>query len=278
MTGPEQRRPSAAERHQEFDELAVGHALSALEPEEESRFLAHLAACARCEQAVAEHQATLAHLAHTAPSVELPPSVLEGIRAAMRAESREVALAWQPQPAAAASSERVVDLSERRRRRSVPVRRSHLLTSAAAVAALLLGLGGWNASLQRDNAEQSSRLDSIASAVRALESPDTRTVRLSSPDGDVKAVAVMQGEQMSLVVDGLEPNPDDTVYVLWGQSSYGDVRAVGAFDVSEPELKVLDGMRLEPSVGDVTALMVTHEKGRTPPAMTTQPVLARGDV
>ena len=255
MTGPQQRR-TREDDHRLFDELAAGHALSALEPEEEQHFLAHLAG--------------------TAAQVEPPPSVLEGIRAGIRAESREPAPGWQPAPAAGACAQ-VHDLSARRRR-SVPVRRSHLLTSAAAVAALLLGLGGWNASLQRDNADQSSRLSSMASAVRALESPDTRTVRLTSPEGDVKAVAVMQGEQMSLVVDGLEPNPEDSVYVLWGQSSYGDVRPVWAFDVSEPELAVLDGMRLEPSVGDVTSLMVTHEKGRTPPAMTTQPVLVRGDV
>jgi hypothetical protein len=232
--------------------------------------------CARCERAVVEHQTTLAHLAHSAPQLEPPATLLDGIRAGIGAEPREATPAWQPTSAAA--PQQVVDLGEHRRRRSVPVRRSHLLTSAAAVAALLLGLGGWNASLQRDNAEQSSRLASFTSAVRALESPDTRTVRLTSPEGEVQAVAVMQGEQMSLVVDGLEPNPDDTVYVLWGQSSYGDVRAVGAFDVTDPELEVLDGLRLEPSVGDVTALMVTHEKGRTPPAMTTQPVLVRGDV
>lgn len=277
MTGPQQRQPAAADPHQPFEELAVGHALSALEPEEESQFLAHLGACARCERAVADHQATLAHLAHAAPTPEPPPSLLEGIRAGIRAEPRGVAPGWRPAPAAAAP-EQVVNLGERRRRRSIPVRRSHLLTSVAAVAALLLGLGGWNASLQRDNGEQSSQLDSMASAVRALESPDTRTVRLTSPEGDVKAVAVMQGEQMSLVVDGLAPNAGETVYVLWGQSSYGDVRAVGTFDVAMTELEVLDGMRLEPSIGDVTALMVTHEKGRTPPAMTTQPVVARGDV
>lgn len=278
MTGPQQRRPAAADPHQPFDELAVGHALSALEPEEESRFLAHLASCARCERAVVEHQATLAHLAHAAPTLEPPPAVLEGIRAGIQGDARDRGPGREAGPATASGSARVADLSEHRRRRSIPVRRSHLLTSAAAVAALLLGLGGWNASLQRDNAEQSSRLDSMASAVRALESPDTRTVRLTSPEGEVKAVALMQGEQMSLVVDGLEPNPDDTVYVLWGQSSYGDVRAVGAFDVSRPDLEVLDGMRLEPSVGDVTTLMVTCEQGRTPPAHTEQPVLVRGDV
>ena len=277
MSGPQQRRPDAPDPHQPFDELAVGHALSALEPDDESRFSAHLAACARCEQAVAEHQATLAHLAHAAPAVEPPPSLLEGIRTGIATERRDLDAAWQPE-LPAARSEQVVELSERRRT-SIPVRRSHLLASAAAVAALLLGLGGWNASLQRDNAEQSSQLEDFAGAVRALESPDTRTVRLTSPEGEVQAVAVMQGEQMSLVVDGLKPNPDDTVYVLWGQSSYGDVRAVGAFDVATGgELQVLGGMRLEPSVGDVTKLMVTHEQGRTPPPLTNQPVLVAGDV
>jgi hypothetical protein len=160
----------------------------------------------------------------------------------------------------------------------VQVRRSHLLAAAAAVVALTLGLGGWNAALQRDNAEQGARVENIAAAVRALENPDTRTVRLASPEGEVKAVAVLQGEQMSLVVDGLEPNGDDTTYVLWVQSRYGDVRAVGAFDIPDSELDVLHGLRLEPGVGEVTNLMVTREAGDTPPAITTQPALVSGAV
>lgn len=274
MTGPQQRRTPGADPHQVYDELAVGHALSALEPEDEARFTAHLSSCAPCERSVAEHELTLAHLAHAAPSVEPPPSVLEGIRAGERAEG---GLERQADPPAASSAP-VADLGERRRSRSVQVRRSHLLTSAAAVVALLLGLGGWNAALQRDNAEQGARVESIEAAVRALENPDTRTVRLASPAGQVMAVAVMEGEQMSLVVDGLKPNPEDSVYVLWGQSTYGDVRAVGTFDVTDPELEVLDGMRLEPGVGDITTLMVTHEQGRTAPDDTTQPVVVSGDV
>lgn len=277
MTGPQQRRTPGTDPHQVFDELAVGHALSALEPEDEARFASHLASCARCERAVAEHELTLAHLAHAAPSVEPPPSLLEGIRAGARAESRGGGLR-SPAGATATGSAPVADLDERRRSRAVQVRRSHLLTSAAAVVALLLGLGGWNAALQRDNAEKEARVESMAAAVRALENPDTRTVRLTSPEGTVMAVALMEGEQMALVVDGLKPNPEDSVYVLWGQSSYGDVRAVGTFDVSDPDLEVLDGMRLEPGVGDLTTLMVTHEKGRQAPAETTQPVLVSGDV
>lgn len=271
MTRPQPRRGGGSDPHVAFEELAVGYALSALEPDEQARFTAHLSSCARCERDVAEHGATLAQLAHAAPAVEPPPSLLAGIRAGVRAEGRSTPAAdWSP-PAP-------VELAERRRRSSVQVRRSHMLVSAAAAAALLLGLGGWNAALQRDNAEQGERVANLATAVKALESEDTRTVRLASPEGDVLAVAVVQGEQMSLVVDGLEPNPDDTVYVLWGQSRYGDVRAVGTFDVDSSDLDVLNGMRLEPGVGELTTLMVTHEQGRTPPAMSEEPVVVSGAV
>lgn len=269
MTGPSPRRDPGQDPHLPFEELAVGYALSALEPEEQSRFTAHLGACARCERAVAEHRDTLAQLAYAAPAVEPPASLLEGIRAGLRDDSAAPATVEPP-----ARDE----LAERRRRRLVQVPRAHLLTSAAAVVVLLLGLGVWNAALQRDNAETGARAESLAAAVQALEEPGTRTVRLATEEGDVKAVAVLQGEQMSLVLDGLEPNEDDTVYVLWGQTSYGDVRAVGTFDVHREDLDVRHGMRLEPGVGDLAALMVTHEQGRTAPAMTTQEVLVAGTV
>jgi anti-sigma factor RsiW len=270
---PQQRRGGTPDPHLPFEELAVGYALSALEPDEQARFTDHVSSCARCERDVREHQATLTQLAHAAPSVEPPPSILEGIRAGVRAEARSAAAeAWAPLPSPPD------ELADRRRRTSVQVRRSHLLVSAAAAAALLLGLGGWNAALQRDNAEQGERVANLATAVKALESEDTRTVRLASPEGQVLAVAVVQGEQMSLVVDGLRPNADDSVYVLWGQSRYGDVRAVGTFDVERNDLDVLPGLRLEPGVGELTALMVTHEQGRTAPAVSAEPVVVTGDV
>ena len=271
MTRPPSRREPTPDPHLPYEELAVGHALSALEPDEQARFLLHLSSCARCEREVAEHSQTMAELAYAAPALDPPAALLAGIRAAVQDEQREPVVMRSSAPPPD-------DLTARRARRSVQVRRSHLLTSAAAVIALVLGLGGWNAALHRDNATQGARVDSLAGAVRALESPDTRTVRLSSPEGQVLAVAVMENEQMSLVVDGLAQNDEDSIYVLWGQSRYGDVRAVGAFDVGSDELDVLSGIPLEPGVGDVTTLMVTREPGRTPPAMTTQQVLVSGDV
>lgn len=274
MTRPSPRRDPGQDPHLPFEELAVGYALSALEPDEHARFSSHLAACARCERTVADHRETLAQFAYAAPAEEPPASLLEGIRAGLHSESPAPGQADAAPVQPAAQDE----LAERRRRRLVQVPRTHLLTSAAAVVALLLGLGGWNAALQRDNAETGARVESLAAAVQALEEPGTRTVRMASSEGEVKAVAVMQGEQMSLVLDGLKPNDDDSVYVLWGQTSYGDVRAVGTFDVHREDLDVRHGMRLEPGVGDLTALMVTREKGRTAPAMTTQEVLVSGTV
>jgi anti-sigma-K factor RskA len=48
--------------HERWDELAAGHALDALEPEETETFTAHLAECRRCQQAVDEHAFVAAQL------------------------------------------------------------------------------------------------------------------------------------------------------------------------------------------------------------------------
>ena len=101
---------------------------------------------------------------------------------------------------------------------------------------------------------------------------------LAGDSGDVVAVALVRGQEMSLVVDGLPVNEDGTTYVLWGESRYGDRRAVGAFDVTSADLDVLEGMRVQASVSDVTRFMVTHEKGDAAPPLPTLPVLASGEV
>ena len=50
---------NAERSHERFEELAVGHALAALEPEDEQTFLLHLRGCAACERAVAANSETL---------------------------------------------------------------------------------------------------------------------------------------------------------------------------------------------------------------------------
>ena len=57
--------------HDEWDELAVGYALTALEPEEMERFIEHLVAfCPQCQQAVDDTAGVGAELGRALPSAD----------------------------------------------------------------------------------------------------------------------------------------------------------------------------------------------------------------
>ncbi len=267
--------------HTRYEELAAGHALHALEPEDEQAFVAHLAGCARCERDLAEHEATLAHLAYAPDAAEPPPSLLVGIRAGVLASGREATFPDGPGPVAQqpASDAAPVQLADARRERDArKLRRAGLWMGLAAAFALVVSLGAWNVLLQQDRDEQDEWGDRMRLAVEQLRDDATDTVPLHGDDGDVVAVALVSGQEMSLVIDGLPVNDAGTTYVLWGESRYGDKRAVGAFDVTDGELDVLGGMKIQAGISDVTRFMVTHEKGDSAPPIPTLPVLAVGEV
>lgn len=257
--------------HRTYEELAVGYAVHALEPEDELVFLDHLSSCARCRKAVDEHSRTLGDVALAVPPVEPPPALLAGLRARIAQEPRS------PRPASGPPPAPVTDLASRRLP-SVQVRRSWLLTAAAGVVAVVVALTGYSAVLRNDRDAANQRGDRLAAAVQTLERPGARTVRLAGFDGQVRAVAVATGGSMSLVVDGLQPNDEQSVYVLWGQDRTGKVLALSAFDVRRGDVDVVSGLPLQVPVTELTALMVTHEKGRVPPPQAQEPVLAAGTV
>lgn len=261
------------DEHVRFEELAAGHALHTLEPEDEQLFRAHLTGCARCERALDEHAGALAHLAYAPDAAEPPPSLLEGIRAGVLASGREASF---PAPSAAEPPVQLDDV--RRRRDAARLRRAGKVSGIAAAVALVVGLGVWNVGLQQDRDDQAEFSARMAAAVSQLRDEDTETVPLRGDSGEVVAVALVRGDEMSLVLDGLPVNEAATTYVVWGESSLGDKRAVGAFDVTEDGLDVRDGMRLQASVTDVTRYLVTKEQGDSAPAIPTLPVLAVGTV
>ena len=150
-------------------------------------------------------------------------------------------------------------------------------TGVAAAAALVVTLGVANSALQRDNNAQLARGQRLASTVQLLEHAGSRSVPLSTPGDSVQAVAVVDRGSVSLVVDGLAPNNRrNSTYVLWEKSAFGDVRAVGTFDVLHSGVDVVRGMRLHPGPGALQSLIVTHEPSRTAPPMTTQPAVVAG--
>jgi hypothetical protein len=85
VTGGSGRAPQD-DGHAEFEVLAAGWALHALEPDDEGRFAAHLAGCEACRRTTAELADTVGELAYAAPAVEPPPALLERLRAAVAAE------------------------------------------------------------------------------------------------------------------------------------------------------------------------------------------------
>src|SRR4051794_11209758 len=119
--------------HEEWEELAAGYVLDALEPDEEHALLTHLATCTECRRVVDEHAFVAAQLGSLSEDSDVTPPGWASIRSGIVAD-------------AAAP----VSLDERRMRR-----RSPRLLGAAAAAVLLAGaaVAGWQlASNGSDNA------------------------------------------------------------------------------------------------------------------------------
>lgn len=277
--------------HDHYEQLVAGLALSALEPGDEQEVLRHLASCTACQRELADARGALAHLAELDDAAEPPPALWAGIRAAVEAESprafvppapREAEPEARAVPQRAGSGSAVLDLGEARRRRAARrVPRAAAWTSVAACLALVVGLGTWNLTLRQDRDERGDRADRLAAAVRTLETAPARTVPLTSTAGVVQAMAVVQADRVSLVVDGLAPNDTATsTYVLWGQKGNGSPTALGSFDVSRQRggsVQVVRDLPLTPAGQPAPdLLLVTREAGRTAPAATKQPALAAG--
>ena len=267
-----------ADEHRAFEELAVGHAVSALEPDEERIFLEHLRSCARCEADLADHRATFGLLAHASDPVDPPPGILEGIRAGIRADaerggqgSHRIEPAPDPEPAQVSSLDEARD---RRARRAPAVAR---WTGIAAAAALVVSLGGWNLALRADQDAAEQREQRLAVAVGELTRAGAANVKLAGEDGEVVAVAVVTEDDVSLVLDGLTPTSGDARYVLWTQDRQGALRPVSAFDVASSEVEVVRDLDVDGGTAAVAAFAVSRERGATPPPQPLGPVVASGE-
>jgi hypothetical protein len=264
-------------------------ALHALEPEDEQDFLAHLSG-ADLPARPAAARGRAGELAYAADAVEPHPRCWRasgpacsrpGVRSASR-RTRSSRRRVQPTPplrpaGRGAGSVRRSGAGLARRR---PPRRDDRTRRAATWAAwprgaLVVSLGVWGTELREQRDDQARLSAQLAGTLERLQDPSTETVRLQSDGGDVVAVALVSGDEVELVLDGLPVNEDGTSYVLWDEAPDGALRGVGAFDVTSGDLEVHRGIQL---AGDTQRLLVTQEKGDTPPEVPTLPVLAVGQV
>lgn len=239
--------------HDEYDSLAVGWALHALEPGEEAAFAEHLTGCDRCQRAVRESEAVLGELAHDVPTFDPPPHLIDRIHDAMGVTGAAPAESpHRPRPT-------VIHLGGWRRRQ-------RWMMPAMAAGILLVALLGWNIALQQRVGEERQLAAKRQTVINELAS-STRRAALRDTAGHHVGYVLQRGSQVAVVADGLRPNDAArTTYVLWALPSSGAAPlAVGRFDVATTglDLQTVSG---EPPPRDIAAFAVSREPGRTVPA------------
>ena len=280
--------------HEVFDELAVGWALHALEPEDEAFFAQHLPDCPRCTQTVTETEEVMAALATDLPSAEPSEDLRLRLRAAVEQteQVRRVPVVPPPLPERAPTlrARRFSDAdppvpapadgpadSVLRPRFSSLRERGWMLALAAAVAGVV-GLGIWNVSLStaRDRAVETAAEQQAL--VEELLQPGAEVVaRMDDASGPV-ATVVVRGGDVHVVSQALAVNDDAETYVLWGlRDGSSAPEAIGTFDVVRSRLDVNDVGSAATGSDAYDGYAVSLELGRRPPAAPSE-VLASGQV
>ncbi|HUR52405.1 MAG TPA: anti-sigma factor [Mycobacteriales bacterium] len=233
---------SESQGHEHWEELAAGHALDALEPEETEAFTAHLQGCERCHRVLADHAFVAAQLGSLVEEQDDDVPSWESIRP----------LALPVRSAApAAADDVVVSLA------AVRQRRQPRLLAAAASLLLLAGAGGVALLTTRDNAPNAQQ-QVLASCSAGS---GCHVVHLQG-----KADLVVAGGTAKLLATSLPAAPSGHVYVLWQlprdgrPTMVGKLQTTGSGSVGEAHPLVLPydstaafGISLEPAATTPTA-------------------------
>jgi anti-sigma-K factor RskA len=185
--------------HSEYEQLAAGYVLGALEPDDEHVFQRHLGGCPECEANVRDLEQVVGTLAYAAPPVDPHETLWASIQREIRPEQRPV----QPQPA------------RRRRWWGSPV--VARLAAAAAIVALV-AVSVWNLNLRDQNAGYRDRVAALEQAARLLNEPNTAKATLKGTAAEAQATVLASSAQGRgvLIVENLPPLQRDKVYELWG--------------------------------------------------------------
>jgi hypothetical protein len=273
--------------HEIFDELAVGWALHALEPEDEAVFAVHLPGCARCAETVAETTELMGDMAADLPSEEPSQELRHRLRAAV-ADTEQVrrpvpgpvpppAGDREPAPVDAEKERATVHRLDARPDRPA-WRRALPAALVAAAFAAIAGLGIWTVFLSSERDEVVATAAEQAAIMDALLQPGrTAIAPVADDDGRTVATVIARADRMLVVADGLAVNDTSSeTYVVWGMRE--DVpEPIGTFDV------VNDQMDLRPVGSDGTGLdqyseyRISIEPGRQAPSVPTD-VVAAGEV
>jgi len=234
--------------HDQWDELAAGYALHALEPDEEQRFAEHLATCAECAATLRDHELVAAQLgtlsygdeeSHGAPS-------------------------WSAIRSAVVGDDRPVPLDERRRARRRP--QPWLLGAAAAVIAAALAV------IVVSQTTGSSAPAASKAIASCRHMTGCSVISLHTSDGAAPAAVLVSAGKATMVPLAMKPAPAGSQYVLWQLLRTGAPVAVDDFRSGS----ALQTAPLVMSYDDTAAFAVSLEPASVPPTQPTH-VIAIGN-
>jgi anti-sigma-K factor RskA len=254
--------------HSDFEQLAAGYVLGALEPADEHAFQRHLDGCAQCEASVRELEEVVGELAYAAPPVDPPATLWASIRREVRPERRRP----QPRPAGAEAWPSGV---QRRPRRAVRPLLARLAAAAAIVA--LAALSVWNLNLRDQNASYRNEVAALEQAARLLNEPNASRIALRGRTTDAQATVVASSPQDRgvLIVENLPPLQRGRVYELWGIPERGrgtPQKAVVFLPLRRQGVQTYEfGVPIQPG----TVFAITDEPGpRGSERPTTEPIMS----
>jgi hypothetical protein len=239
------------EEHEEWSELAVGHALSSLDDADEATYLEHAASCETCRELEREFSETLANLALTAPAVTPPPSLKASIMAAIADDDQHRGAVIPIDRHGSSAHSRV---------RKMPL-------WAAGIAAAVVAIAVVTAWVVVPGHKQAS----IAARCAAVNCP---VITLTGGGQSVAAVMVLDN---TAYIDphGLPATPKGDVYVLWALSTGNNPVGVGALRTVPTSGPVRAGTFTTP-IGSVSGFAITEEQGDAIPASPSENLLATG--
>ncbi len=247
-------------------ELAVGWALHALEPAEESLVAAHMPDCPTCTDIVVGTEWVGATLGLSVPEA-IPSAELEQRVLAVTKQREAAPVVPLPPP------------MRPTRQTTKPSRPgTGLLAAAAAVVlvAAVVGLGVRVAQLSDERNQAASQATEMSEAIRRAADPAAVRVPLLADDGGAVGMVLESRDSVAVVATHLPSNRvADQIYVLWGLSS-GAPTALAAFDVA-PNAPGLHAVPSAKATGEFTGYAVSLEAGRRTPATPTV-VVAKGQV
>jgi anti-sigma-K factor RskA len=205
--------------HEDYQEMLVLQALTALCKQDENAVRQHLATCAECRSELDAWQATASALAYTAKPVEPPAQLRERILASVRAEGGTL----RPMSA------NVIQLPRTSRRPAHPFLRFEAIAAAVIFVALSTGLVVlWQqnraakaelARLSIQIEETRKERDREHQALAVLMKPGVNATELTGMKDAPDARALLAFDQNSgkaiLMAHGLPPAPAGKAYQLW---------------------------------------------------------------